>query len=642
MAAPPSSQKGSEPMDIPLDGPGKSLLETTHAIYQRERAKRLRDDGPAQYIAIPDSDRYAKFAEDPWNDPVLLDTSSLLDAGQHRILIAGGGYTGLLYAVRFLQAGFTLDDVILVDSAGGFGGTWYWNRYPGAFCDVESYIYMPLLEETQYMPKYKYAPGSELRNYANLMASQWRLHERAVFRTTAKEMTWDNQNKHWIVQLTHDNKEITLSADFVVLATGVMNIPKLPDVPGIEEFGGHIFHASRWDYRYTGGSPDDPTMTELKDKRVAIIGTAATAVQAVPQLAKWCQRLYVIQRTPVGVDRRDNRPTDPEWWTREVVSRGKGWHKERMENFNAFPSNVLPKPPVDMVQDGWTGMPGFSNAVGGPANLEAGYVEALSAVDLVRQERIRQRVDEIVQDKATAERLKPWYQTWCKRPCFHDEYLAAFNRENVTLIDTDGKGIDRVTSNGVVVGDSEFGVDLIIFSTGFAGFGLLNHPGSYARMSIIGRGGKSIEQKWRDGVATLHGVVSRDFPNLFLTTLMQASASPNIIYVYDQLAMHTAYIVSEAVGRGRSDRKVSVEPSHDAEEAWTTEIIARARGFAGVVGCTPSFFNAEGQAGKSSSIEEAMKRARMSPWGHGVQDWVRRLEEWRNRNDLDGLEIRYS
>ncbi|KAL1984142.1 hypothetical protein VTN96DRAFT_9447 [Rasamsonia emersonii] len=627
------------------NGVDNTLFETTLDIYKGERAKRLRQDGNAQYVDIPSSDKYARFGDDPWHDPVELDTTPLLDVAHYRILIVGAGYGGLIFAVRLLQAGFSLDDILLVDAAGGFGGTWYWNRYPGLMCDVESYIYMPLLEETQYMPKHKYAAGTELRNYANRIAQQWGLHQRAVFRTTATKMTWDDQHKHWIVQLTHKNerreREISLQSDFVILATGLLTIPKLPVVPGIEDFRGHIFHTSRWDYRYTGGSPENPAMTQLTDKKVAIIGTGATAIQAVPQLAKWCQRLYVFQRTPSAVDRRDNRPTDPEWWEREVVSRGRGWQRERQENFNAFVTNASPKPSANLVGDGWTSLPSYSAVIGGPRNLEPDYVKSLNWMDLVRQERIRQRVDDIVQDRRTAASLKPWYQSWCKRPCFHDEYLAAFNRENVTLVDTDGKGIDRLTSKGVVVGESEYEIDLIIMSTGFNVSGVTS-PASRGGMSIVGRDGTSMEQKWLDGMATLHGVVSHDFPNLFYPGPNQAGVVANQVYVIDQLATHIAYILSEAVKRVRPGQKVSVEPSREAEEAWSNVIVSRARALAANAGCTPGYQNKEGQADKFSSPEDAIKAARMGPWGKGIQDYVRVIEEWRRESDLKGLEVHCS
>lgn len=622
-----------------------TLLETTLDIYNRERAKRLRQDGNAQYVDIPHSDRYARFGEDPWHDPVELDTTPLLDVADHHILIVGAGYGGLLFAVRLLQAGFSLDDLLLVDAAGGFGGTWYWNRYPGLMCDVESYIYMPLLEETQYMPKQKYAAGTELRDHANRIARQWGLHQRAVFRTTATRMTWNDQHMHWTVQLTHKNdgreRKVSLQSDFVVLATGLLTIPKLPVVPGIEDFRGHIFHTSRWDYRYTGGSPENPAMTQLTDKKVAIVGTGATAIQAVPQLAKWCQRLYVFQRTPSAVDRRDNRPTDPEWWEREVVARGKGWQRERMENFNAFVSNVSPKPSVDMVGDGWTSMPSYSAVIGGPMNFEPDYINTLNKMDLARQERIRQRVDDIVQDRRTAASLKPWYQSWCKRPCFHDEYLAAFNREDVTLVDTDGKGIDRLTGKGVVVGETEYEIDLIVMSTGFNVSGVTS-PASRGGMTIEGRDGRSMEEKWRDGMATLHGVVSHDFPNLFYPGPNQTGVAANQVYVLDQLATHIAYILSSAVKRAGPGQKIAVEPSREAEEAWTNEIVSRARALGATASCTPSYLNQEGQAGKFSSVEEAMKAARMSPWGEGILDYVRVIEEWRAKNDLEGLEVQCS
>ncbi|EON62364.1 hypothetical protein W97_01586 [Coniosporium apollinis CBS 100218] len=388
--------------------------------------------------------RFKHLTNDPWLDPHSPAKGPRLTTGARvKILVLGAGYGGLLFAVRLLEAGFKAEDICIVDSAGGFGGTWYWNRYPGAMCDVESYIYIPLLEETGYMPAHKYAYGPELRKYAEMLAEKWRLEGRTVFRTVANEIRWDDVGK-----------------DFVIAESGLLNYPKVPLVPGLDAFKSHCFHTSRWDHRYTGGSPVDPALTNLKNKRVGIIGTGATAVKAVPHLAKWAKELYVFQRTPSAVDTGGNRPTDAEWW-----------QKQRRENFSAFVSNVSPPPSIDMVADGWIIMPSFNALVGGPAAAQvtlekvAAYVASLHALDFPRSERIRARVDEIVKEKTTAESLKAWYPGWCKRPCFHDEYLQSFNLPHVTLVDTDGRGVDRLTDHGVVVGDSEYDLDLLILGT---------------------------------------------------------------------------------------------------------------------------------------------------------------------------------
>lgn len=644
-ASPPVPQPVTNGSHKDLD---HDAFQKTLEKYNNERAKRLRPDGPAQYLDLSANAKFKRFAEDPWCEPDVSDENSarLIAQHHHRVLIVGAGYGGLLYAIRLIQSGqFTLDDIVLVDSAGGFGGTWYWNRYPGLMCDVESYIYMPLLEETGYMPKHKYASGNELREHADRIARKWELEDRALFRTTANSLSWAEDAKQWNVQGTQrrgsEDAPVSLTADFVILASGLLNFPKLADLPGIEEYQGHTFHTSRWDYGYTGGSPEDPELRNLADKKVGIVGTGATAVQAVPALARWAKELVVFQRTPSSIDRRDNRPTDPEWWEQEVQSRGAGWQRERMENFNAFTSNTTPLPGVDMVGDGWTKMQSFSALIGGPSALEPGYLDLMNTLDFQRQEKIRSRAEEIVADKATAEGLKPWYSGWCKRPCFHDEYLQAFNRPNVKLVDTQGQGIKQLTKHGIVAGDTEHELDLIVFSTGFEISGAAS-PSSRAKMAVTGRDGKSMDEKWMNGLATLHGVVSRDFPNLFYPGPSQLGVTANQVYVLDYTSMHIAYMLSEAVKRaGSNQKRVSVEPTPEAEEAWTMQILARAKGAAGLAMCTPSYYNGEGALGKLTN-QQLANLARLGTWGEGVADYVKVIEEWRAKGGLEGLEVSIS
>lgn len=620
-------------------------IEKTLEKYNAERVKRLRPDGPLQYINPTNNDKFKHYAEDPWYKPGTGDENNarLINQEHPRVLIVGAGYGGLLYAVRLIQSGaFTADDILLVDSAAGFGGTWYWNRYPGLMCDVESYIYMPLLEETGYMPKEKYASGNELREHADRIAAMWNLKHRALFRTTVNNLAWEDEAKQWNVQGLHqqgsEEGSISLKADFVILASGLLNFPKLAGLPGIEDYQGHTFHTSRWDYDYTGGSSESPQLSKLADKKVGIVGTGATAVQAVPQLAHWAKELVVFQRTPSSIDRRDNRPTNPEWWAQEIQSKGLGWQRKRMENFNAFTTNTSPLPEVDMVGDGWTKMQSFSAIIGGPSALKPGYLEQMTALDFQRQEKIRSRAEEIVTDKATADVLKPWYSGWCKRPCFHDEYLQAFNKPNVKLVDTEGKGIHRLTKGGIVAGDTEHDLDLIIFGTGYQ-IGIVSSPAARANMTVTGRGGKSMDEKWMNGLATLHGMVTRDFPNLFYPGVSQIGVAANQVYVLDQASAHTAYIISETVKRaGAENKEVSVEPTLEAEESWAVQILMRAGAAAGQVTCTPSYINGEGALSQLGQ-EEMMKAARLGTWGDGVADFVRVIEEWRVKGDLEGLEI---
>ncbi|KAK2756398.1 hypothetical protein FQN54_005290 [Arachnomyces sp. PD_36] len=655
-----------------MGNPIPPTAESIQQKYNEERDKRIRPDGDAQFITIPsfsapdeNNKRLARFAADPW-DAELAEAQKKYGARSTlpphaKIMIIGAGYGGLYFAVRLLQAGFSVDDLLIVDSAGGFGGTWYWNRYPGLMCDVESYIYMPLLEELGYMPKHKYAGGNELRNHANAIAEKWGLYPAAMFKTLVKGMKWDEEKKSWEVDAmqlrdgTDDPNNVsgTVSADFVILATGLLNMPKMPDVPGIEKFQGHSFHTSRWDYEYTGGSPEDPSLTNLKDKKVGIVGTGATAIQAVPKLAKWAKELYVFQRTPSAVDVRDNRETDAEWWTSEVASKT-GWQKERRENYNAFISNVTPAPPSNMVDDGWTKMQSYCVLVGGPNNFHPDFVSLIHELDLPRQESVRSRVDNIIKDETTAESLKAWYPGWCKRPCFHDEYLPSFNEPHVHLVDTDGRGIEGLTENGIIIGKDSNNTteyndfDLIIFSTGFR-LPATNSPAARGSFSVTGRSGLDMEHKWTvQGVKTLHGVVSHDFPNLFYPGPSQAGAGPNHGYTLDIMATHIAYIISETVKRGNAatggkNGRVSVEPSAEAEKAWTMRIIELVGGLAAVAGCTPSYLNGEAGLGSSdSSMESMLKVAGLGNWGLGIADYVKVMEAWREKGDMEGLVVNSS
>ena len=625
----------------------KDAFQKTLEKYDEERLKRLRSDGTQQYISLANTEKFKRFAEDPWYRPGQRDEvhARLISKNHHRVLVLGAGFGGLLFAIRLIQSGaFTPEDIVLVDSAGGFGGTWYWNRYPGLMCDVESYIYMPLLEETGHMPTERYASGNELREYAEFLVAKWKLEDRGLFRTTLTNLSWDDDMKQWNAQGIYrpDSQRdlsVALKADLVILASGLLNFPKLAGLPGIEDYQGKTFHTSRWNYEYTGGSPSNPELRQLTDKKVGIIGTGATAVQAVPQLARWAKELVVFQRTPSSVNRRDNCFTDPKWWKREIQARGAGWQRERMENFNAFLSNVAPLPEVNMVGDEWSKLTSYSALIGGPQSLHPEYLDKMQSLDFQHQEGVRSRVDEVVGDKVTADALKPWYAAWCKRPCFHDEYLQSFNEPNVKLVDTQGRGIERLTSRGVVVGNEEYDLDLIIFSTGFS----LNtgaSPGGSANMSVTGRGGKSMDDKWANGLSTLHGVVTRDFPNLFYPGVSQSGVAPNQTYVLDQLSTHVAYIISEALNQAKPyQKKISIEPTSETEEAWTREILKRTNRRPGVTVCTPSYLNGEGSVTKMRSQEEMINLARIGFWGEGIGGYIKVIEDWRAQGHLKGLDI---
>jgi cation diffusion facilitator CzcD-associated flavoprotein CzcO len=293
--------------------------------YTAEAAKRFRPEGLDQFVRLKEagSERVRTLAEDPWADHTALNAKEpVKDGSKHKFVILGAGYGGMLFAVRLIEAGLASgpDDILLVDAAGGFGGTWWWNRYPGLHCDIESYSYMPLLEETGYVPTSKYVAGPELLEHADRIATQWKLHDKALFRSTVKATRWDDATQLWNVEVTEgrgpgeQSRDLKLQAQYVLLASGILTTPHVPKIAGLETFSGPLFHTARWDYKVTGGTPQDPTLTGLEGKRVGVLGTGATAIQAVPKLAKYAKELYVFQRTPSSVSWRGQRPTDPEEW----------------------------------------------------------------------------------------------------------------------------------------------------------------------------------------------------------------------------------------------------------------------------------------------------------------------------------------
>ncbi|KAI7006343.1 hypothetical protein KC355_g7798 [Hortaea werneckii] len=566
-----------------LNGPVTNDLPTITARYEAERAKRLRDQGAKQYIDPSQSAKFRKYLEDPWIQAGTPIHRPVPHNGHCKIAIIGAGFGGILFAVKLIQQGYRANDLLLIDPAGGFGGMWYWNRYPGLMCDVESYIYMPLLEEMGYMPRQKYASGEELREYIERVAGKYGLGERAMFQSSAQSARWEEEKQAWRLAITEKPKggtssQIEVDCDFVLLASGLLNNVKLPQ--GIETFEGHMFHTARWDYDYTGGSQEHPEMTRLADKRVAILGTGATAIQAVPQLAKFAKELYVFQRTPSMVDERGQRETDPKLWKEKIASK-KGWQRERNENFCAFVSNQEPKPAEDLVNDGWTNCPSFSALVGGPQEVTmenvSQHVSELHAMDVLRTDRVRRRAEAIVEDPVTAKNLMAWYPSWCKRPCFHDDYLPSFNRPNVHLIDTDGQGISGITSHGLIAANGEETVvDAIIIATGFVSPQLGTAAGK-AGMSVQGRNGQCLESLNDTGdLTTLHGIASHGFPNLFWPGPLQGGATANQSFVLDMMSAHIVYVMASARARVEGEgggRRPVIEPEVEAQEQWAMMIM---------------------------------------------------------------------
>jgi cyclohexanone monooxygenase len=587
--------------------------DALRAKYREERDKRLRADGNDQYVEV--TGRFAHFVEDPYVAPGF--TRAGLNDDVTAVVI-GGGFGGLLAGVRLREAG--VDDVRLIEKGGDFGGTWYWNRYPGAMCDVESYIYLPLLEELGYVPTEKYARAPEILAHSRAIGRKFDLYRNACFQTEVTDLRWDEAAARWIVSTNRGDR---MRARFVVMSNGPLNRPKLPGIPGIESFAGHSFHTSRWDYGYTGGDSNGG-LTGLRGKRVGIIGTGATAVQCVPHLAEAAEHLYVFQRTPSSIDVRANRPTDAGW----AASLGPGWHEQRMDNFNILVSGGFQA--EDLVADGWTDIIRkllvMVQRDGDAASSPDALAQTMERADFEKMEQIRARVDAVVEDAATAAALKPYYRQFCKRPCFHDEYLQSFNRPNVTLVDTNGKGVERLTPTGVVAAGTEYPVDCLIFATGFEVGTAYTRRAGY---EIHGRDGRTMTEYWADGVRTLHGMHTRGFPNCFIMGPQQAGFTVNYPHMLSEQSRHLAYIVRQGLDHGVK----TMEVSEAAEAEWVETVIRLAR-FARefLENCTPGYYNNEGMPGALNGQNGF--------FGGGSVEFFRILQAWRDEGELRGLEIR--
>jgi len=588
--------------------------EAVRAKYLAERDKRLVPHR-ADIRDLRTDEHFARYRADPFTpyverDPVTVEVD---------VVIVGGGIAGILAGASLRRAG--VERIRIIDQAGGIGGTWYWNRYPGVMCDIESYIYLPMLEELDFIPTHRYAFGEEILHHLEAVGDRFGLVDDALFHTGVTVAEWQEDSGRWRIDTDRGD---AVTCRWYVLAVGILNLVKLPEIPGMEDFGGHSFHTARWDYGYTGGAPGQP-LTDLGDKSVALLGTGATGIQCVPPLADAAERLYVFHRTPSAIGERGNRPTDPDFGR----SLEPGWQRARMDNFQAI---IMGRPVEgDLVDDGWThDYAGTRNVPRIEGQSTAEYLHRVEEFDYQVMEAHRHRVEELVADPTTAEVLKPYYRYMCKRPCFHDEYLPALNGPNVTVVDCPG-GIERITERGPVVDGRQYDVDCIIYATGFEAevTPLFRRAGH----EVIGRGGVTLAAKWADGAASLFGMMSRGFPNMFA---MPAPGQQAVVTVnYTQLAVLGADFVGGAVGQLVQKGVEVFDVSAEAEEEWTQGIIASFVDASSVLSaCTPSRINFEGHPEEMNP--------RNGNFGRGLGDWFayrELIERWLEAGNLEGLEL---
>jgi cation diffusion facilitator CzcD-associated flavoprotein CzcO len=606
-----------KPSDVP---PIEEIdISAMRRKYQEERDKRLRPEGQAQYVQPA-----GKFVEAYESDPHMPVTPRDPIVMELDVAVIGAGFCGLLTSIQLKQAG--IENFRNIDWAGDWGGCWYWNRYPGVQCDNDSYCYMPLLEETGYMPKKKFEDGWDIYQHCVRIAKHYDLYRHAIFHTLVLALKWDEAIKRWRITT---NRGDDIRARFVVMAGGPLNKPKLPGIPGLSEFEGKIFHTARWEYAYTGGNVQAPVLDKLADKKVAIIGTGATAVQAIPYLGKYARQLYVIQRTPSSVDERNNPPTAPQW----VKSLAPGWQKERQINFHHGVMDTFARGEPDIVCDIWTEVNRNISAEldkrGWPQLTPREFGLLRRNQDYQVMERLRRRVDSIVQDKQTAEGLKPYYRFLCKRPCSNDDFYPTFNRPNVKLIDVSStQGVERLTPKGFVHNGVEYEVDCIILASGFEMTSELRKR--WGIDVIEGRNDVSIYDHWEDGYKTLHGTMTHGFPNQFFTGFTQTGVNATNSVTMVSQGRHIGYIIGEVIKRGIH----TVEPHEDAQNAWITKVRSTAIDVSAFArDCTPGYYNNEGEAKLRWYLGE--------PYGPGYYAFEELLEDWRGSGNLEGLVLGY-
>ncbi|MFT7598729.1 MAG: cyclohexanone monooxygenase [Acidimicrobiales bacterium] len=545
---------------LPEQTPGGSFNAEEQAKYREFKEARR---GAADYMAM--EGEFARYLDDVYSEPPV-ERESLTD--ECEVLVIGAGFAGLLLWHKLSKAGF--EDVRFCEKGGDVGGTWYWNRYPGIACDVESYSYFPLLEEMGYIPSMKFASGFEILEYCQSMAEKFNFYDHALFHTTVQSSEWDEETQRWTV--TTDRGDV-MKARYVILANGILTSPKLARIEGMETFEGDSFHTSRWDYN-----------VNLEGKRVGIIGTGATAVQAIPELAKTVGELFVFQRTPSSIDVRDQRATteeEIEQWKNEP-----GWARARRKRFSRISAG---RTAIKANDDYLAGkIDDFKERKEHATRLSPDeMLQAQLDSNFRIMEQIRARVDTIIEDPKTAAALKPYYPYGCKRPTFHDEYLPTFNRPNVHLVDTAPVGVNSINERGVVHDGTEYPLDVLLFATGFQWMATSTFN------MVTGRGGKTLSEKWaNEGTKTFLGLHSNGFPNLFIVTGPQGGGGS--FNFTDAIDSHGDYIVWMLELMRESGHAV-VDVAKEPEEAYAEHCREADIATAPLRDCI-SYYNGEGGA----------------------------------------------
>ena len=443
-------------------------------------------------------------------------------------------------------------------------------------CDVDATIYLPLLEETGYMPTEKYASATEIFGYCQLLGRHFGLYEHALFQTEVESLTWDDDAHRWDVATKRGDR---IRTQFFVSAGGLMHKAKLPGIDGIDRFAGKAFHTTRWDYELHRRQPDradGPTRRQgrrhHRHRRDVGAGRAAAGPVGEGGL-----------RLPAhAVGRRGARPAADRRGLVPLAPAGLAGRAHPQLHRGGDRPEAGPRPGRRRL--------GAGAVARTPRREPASEDERaeLEAIDFEVMEGFRRRIDEIVEDPETAEKLKPWYGKHCKRICFHDEYLQSFNEPNVHLVDTDGRGVREMSAAGPIVDGTEYPLDLLVFASGFEiTTGLVDRLG----FDPVGRDGVRLSERWHDGTHSLHGVLTAEFPNFFVVSFIQAGFGLNFVHFLSESTAHITWLIDHCLQEGIE----SIEATPEAEDEWLNMLWEASGPLARYNrGCTPSYGNSEG------------------------------------------------
>jgi cyclohexanone monooxygenase len=463
-------------------------------------------------------------------------------------IVVGAGFAGLYMLQRLRQSGFSTR---VIEVAGGVGGTWYWNRYPGARCDVESvdysYSFSPELEQ-EWNWSERYAPQSEILAYLEHVADRFDLRRDIQFDTRVDAARFDERSNLW--EVTTDKGE-TITARFCIMATGCLSEPKLPEIEGVETFAGSSYHTGRWPHE----------TVDFTGRRVGIIGTGSSAIQSIPQIARQAAHLTVFQRTPNFSVPAWNHELDPDYLA-EVKADYPARRELCRTSHAGFPvattgeaaSSVTAEAREQRYESMWSvGGLGF---LGSFTNLLVDPDSNETAAEFLRS-----KVREQVKDPDTAAALSPTgYPCGAKRLCVDIDYFETYNRPNVTLVDLRANRIARITEDSVVTAEGTYELDALIFATGFDAM-----TGALAHIEIEGVGGRTLSEKWKDGPRAHLGLSVAGFPNLFTIT---GPGSPSVLSnMVVSIEQHVDWIAT-CIEHMRAHDLERIEPQADAEEEW--------------------------------------------------------------------------